>query len=114
MRAYSVDLRRKIVDAVRCYGLTKTEVAHTFNVSRSSVKRYVKMDSEVGSLLPSKPPGSTSKIDDTALKLLERDLQERPTATLAQRCTYLRQITGIRVAVSTVWRYLRRLGFSHK
>jgi hypothetical protein len=34
-------------------------------------------------------PGSTPKIDDKAFRLLELDLQERPTATVAQRCAYL-------------------------
>lgn len=113
MRAYSPDLRRKIVGAVE-RGVTKTEVARTFDVSRSSVKRYVKMDLETGSLEPSKPPGPTPKIDDTAEKLLESDVEERPAATLAQRCNYLLQITGIRVAISTLWRALRGLGYSHK
>jgi transposase len=113
MRAYSPDLRRKIIDAVG-RGLTKTEVARTFNVSRSSVKRYVKMNNELGSLLPSKPPGSAPKIDDTAKRLLELDLQERPAATLVQRCTYLLKMTGISVGISTLWRTLKRMGYSHK
>src|SRR3954464_8751419 len=102
MRAYSVDLRRKIVDAVR-RGLTKAEVARTFGLSRSSVKRYVKMDVEFGSLAPSKPPGSTPKINGTAQRLLELDLKERPAATLAQRCIYLLEMTGIRAGISTLW-----------
>jgi transposase len=114
MRAYSVDLRQKIVDAVRRGGLTKTEVARTFGVSRSSVKRYVKMDTELGSLAPSKPPGSTPKITGTTQRLLELDLRERPAATLAQRCTYLLEMIGIRVGISTLWRALKRLGHSHK
>lgn len=84
MRAYSPDLRRKIVDAVE-RGVTKTEVARTFSVSRSSVKRYVKMDLETGSLEPSKPPGPTPKIDDTAEKLLESDVEERPAKSAPLR-----------------------------
>ena len=113
MRAYSPDLRRKIVDAVG-RGLTKTEVARTFGVSRSSVKRYVKMELQTGWLHPSKPPGSTPKINDSASRLLEMDLEERPAATLAQRCTYLLEVTGIRVGISTLWRTLKRLGYSYK
>jgi transposase len=115
MRAYSVDLRWKIVDAVR-RGLTKAEVARTrtFGLSRSSVKRYVKMDVEFGSLAPSKPPGSTPKINGTTQQLLELDLKERPAATLAQRCIYLLEMIGIRVGISTLWWALKRLGYSHK
>ena len=113
MQAYSPDLRRKIVNAVR-RGETKTEVARIFEVSRSSVKRHVKMDLETGSLEPSKLLGSPSKIDDSAQKLLQADLEERPAATLTQRCSYLLEITGIGVAISTLWRTLKQLGYSHK
>lgn len=113
MRAYSLDLRRKIVDAVQC-GSTKTEVAQTFNISLSSVKRYVKMEDEFGSVVPRKPPGSSPKIDHRARRLLEQDLEERPAATLVQRCAYLLEITGLRVGVSTLWRCLKGLGYSHK
>ncbi len=113
MQAYSLDLRRKIINAVG-RGETKTEVARTFDVSRSSVKRYVKMDLQTGSLEPSKPPGSSPKINDPAQKLLQIDLEARPAATLAQRCSYLLQITGIKVAISTLWRTLKQLGYSYK
>jgi transposase len=42
MNAYSEDQRKKIVEALR-RGTTKGEVARTFGVSRSSVKRYAKL-----------------------------------------------------------------------
>lgn len=113
MQAYSPDLRRRIVNAVG-RGETKTEVARTFEVSRSSVKRYVKMDLESDSLEPSKQPGPTPKLDDTAQKLLQADLEERPAATLAQRCSYLMELAGVSIGVSTLWRTLKRLGYSHK
>lgn len=113
MQAYSPDLRRRIVNAVG-RGETKTEVARTFEVSRSSVKRYVKMDLQTGSLEPSKPPGPTPKLDDIAQKLLEADLQERPAATLSQRCSFLMGLTGISLGISTLWRTLKRLGYTHK
>jgi hypothetical protein len=37
------------------------------------------------SLAPKKPPGKTPKLEETAMKLLEADLKERPTATLEQK-----------------------------
>jgi len=40
MRAYSVDLRQKIVEAV-WRGMSKAEAARAFGVAISSVKRYV-------------------------------------------------------------------------
>jgi transposase len=41
MRAYSEDLRKKIVAAIE-RGMSKAEAARTFSVSLSSVKRYAR------------------------------------------------------------------------
>jgi transposase len=45
MRAYSVGLRKKLVDAIR-HGKPKAEVARIFGVGISSVKRYMKVAEE--------------------------------------------------------------------
>jgi transposase len=113
MNAYSEDLRTKIVQALR-RGMTKTEAARTFSVSRSSVKRYAKLAQEGRSLAPKKRPGSKLKIDESATKLLEADVQRRPAATLSERSEFLEKVAGLRVSDSTVSRMLRRLGWSRK
>ncbi len=41
MEAYSKDLRKRIVDTVEHRGMGHSEAARTFDVSLSSVKRYV-------------------------------------------------------------------------
>jgi transposase len=43
MRAYSVDLREKIVDAVLRGGVSQEEAARAFEVGVPSVKRYAKL-----------------------------------------------------------------------
>jgi transposase len=114
MNAYSEDLRKKIVEAVE-RGMPKIEAARTFGVGISSVKRYVATYREGGSLAPKKRPGSKPKLDGSAArKLLEVDLEERPTATLPQRREFLRQVCGVEVSDSTVCRVLKRLGWTRK
>ncbi len=113
MNAYSEDLRKKIVEALR-RGATKTETARSFGVSRSSVKRYAKMAEEGRPLAPKRRPGLRPKLDGTAQTLLEKDLEERPAATLRQRREFLRGAAGVSVSESTVSRVLRRLGWSRK
>ncbi len=49
-----------------------------------------------------------------AERLLERDLEERPMATLPQRRELLAGVAGVEVSDSTVSRALRRMGFSRK
>ena len=113
MNAYSEDLRKKIVEALR-RGMTKTEAARTFGVSRSSVKRYAKLADEGRPLAPKKRPGSKPRMDQSATKLLEDDVHKRPAATLSERREFLKKAAGVRVSESTVSRMLRRLGWSRK
>jgi transposase len=113
MDAYSLDLRKKIVDAKQ-RGMPTSEVARTFGVGSSTVKRYAAAVREGRPLAPKKRPGSKPKIDEGARRLLERDLKERPAATLPQRREFLRGAYGLEVSDSTVSRMLRRLGWSRK
>ena len=88
MRAYSEDLRHKIVKAVE-RGMLKVQAARLFDVNLSSVKRYTRITREGGSLTPKKSPGRPPKIDKKARKLLEEDVKWRPAATVSQRRHFL-------------------------
>lgn len=114
MKPYSEDLRTRIVRAVRQGGKSKSATAQLFDVSLSSVKRYVKLAEQGSSLTPRKGGGRPPKTDETTRKLLEEDVYERPAATVAARCHFLQSITGKSLSVSTVKRLLKRLGFSQK
>jgi transposase len=114
MAAYSEDLRRKIVDAVERRGMGQNQAARTFDVSLSSVKRYLRKSRQGGSLSPGKAPGKRPKIDERARKLLEGDLMERPFATLRDRCEYLRAVAGLEVSRSVVCRTVKRMGSTRK
>ena len=114
MKAYSEDLRRKVVEAVEERGMGKSEAARSFGVSLSSVKRYVGKARRGNSLSPRKHPGPRPKLDEAARKLLEADLEERPAATLPQRREFLTSVAGVRVSDSTVSRMLRPMGLAEK
>jgi transposase len=113
MNAYSLDLRKKIGEA-RERGMPTAEVAKTFSVGLSTVKRYAATARQGKSLIPKKRPGSKPKLDEAARKLLEADLQERPAATLPQRSEFLGRMAGVSVSDSTISRMLRRLGWTRK
>jgi transposase len=113
MKAYSEDLRKKILEAVD-RGMPKSEAARTFGVSRSSVKRYAAVCREGRSLTPKKHPGSKPKLDQSATKLLEADVEERPAITLKDRCRFLKEMVGVSVSESTLSRLLRKMGFVPK
>ena len=95
-------------------GTPKAQVARLFDVSLSSVKRYSRIIRRGDSLTPKKGTGRPPKIDQTAKKLLEEDIKERPAASIAERRRFLEHLTGKPLSNSTVRRLLKRLGFSRK
>lgn len=114
MRAYLVDLREKIVDAVLGRGMSKEEATRTFRVGAFSVKRYVKMVERGESLAPRKAPGRERKLDENGVKLLKEDLQARPAVSYEKRAEFLRKLLGVRVSKSTICRMIKRLGYTRK
>ncbi len=113
MRAYSLDLRRKMVEASE-RGMSKAEAARTFGVGISTVKRYVSRAQQGESLSPKKAPGKKRKLNESAAKLLEEDLHARPAVTYRQRAEYLHKLLGVRVSESTVCRMIQRMGYTRK
>ena len=113
MKAYSVDLREKIVAAVG-RGMSKAQAARTFGVGATSVKRYVKLAEEGKPLTPGKAPGKKGKLSGNAMNLLEEDLHSRPTVTYEKRADLLWELLAVKVSKSTICRMVRRLGYTRK
>jgi transposase len=110
MRAYSMDLRQRVLaDCDRGDG-TKT-VAARYRVSRAWVRRLKQRRRETGEIGPRKlgqPPGPRRL--GAQLERLQTLTAQRPDATLAE----LRTALGLTVSLSTIWRALRALKLSFK
>jgi transposase len=114
MKAYSLDLREKIVAAVR-HGMSKAQAARTFGVGATSVKRYVKLAEEGKPLSAGKAPGKKGKkLDGSGMKLLEEDLRARPAVTYEKRADLLCELLGVRVSKVIICRVIKRLGYTRK
>jgi transposase len=73
------------------------------------------MASQGHTLAAKKGPGRVPKIDESARKLLEEDVRERPAATAKERRRFLEHLTGKKtLSEPTLRRWLKRLGFSRK
>lgn len=113
MNAYSEDPRRKTVEALR-RGAGKSETARAFGVGPSCVKRHAKLDDAGRPLAPKKRPASSPKIDGDARRLLETDLQQRPTATLGDGRGFLGRVARVWVSTATPSRMLERTGLGRE
>jgi len=94
--------------------MSKSAVARLFDVSLSSVKRYVRIANRGASLEPRKGGGRPPKVDQATENLLEEDVHKRPAATVSERRHFLKRLTGKSLGDSTIRRVLKRLGFSQK
>ena len=113
MRAYRLDLRERVVRAVRERGLTPAEAARALEVSVWSVKRYPRR-AEEGRLAASPIPGRPRGIGPEREAALAAQWRAAPDARLADHCATWAAAQGQRVSRRTMSRALRRLGWSRK
>ncbi len=114
-RAYTGDLRQRVVAAATAGGQSRGEIARRFAVRRSSVCRWVET-AEIEGRLEAKPMrgGPGPVIRDEALAALGRLVTDSNHLTLAEYRDRLAEETGVRVHPWTVGRALRRLRLTRK
>ena len=113
MRAYSTDLRERIVRVV-ADGQPMREAARRFGVSVSAVKRYMVRQQETGSLERSAIPGRPREISREQEAILLARLQAAPDDTVLEHCAWWAEHQGQDLSEATMWRAMRRLGWTHK
>jgi transposase len=113
MKAYSQDLRERILQAVD-EGKTQAEVAHLFKVSESTVKRYVRQRREKGHVRPKPIPGRPPRKRAPLEAQLQAQLEKQPDATLQEHCDTWEAQAGIKVSISTMSRAIEHVKWTRK
>jgi transposase len=113
MKAYSQDLRERVVGAID-QGMSQRQVARIFGVSEPTVKRYLKLRRETGNLAPKAIPGRPKRKIGPLLERLRPQLETHPDATLEEHCRLWEAETGLRVSSSTMGRAIQRLTWTRK
>jgi len=85
MRAYSTDLREHVLGALD-QGTSRAQVAAVFQVSLSTIKRYLKQRASGGTLAPKPIPGRPATYGAALDTGLPAQLAAHDTATLEQHC----------------------------
>lgn len=112
MRAYSLDLRERIVEAV-AGGQTKTEAAKRFKVNRSTVYEYLHRH-EQGNLKASPPPGRPRTLTAEQVQALAAQVKEHAGMSLQEHADLFEAEHKVKLGFSTVNLYFKRLGITHK
>jgi len=113
MRAYSTDLKERVVRAVAA-GQPMREAARRFNVCVNTVKRAVVQARETGSLERKPIPGYPRRIGPEQEAALRARLETAPDATVLEHCAWWAEQTGQHLSEATMWRAMRRLGWTRK
>jgi transposase len=112
-RAYSLDLRERIVRAVD-QGYPRAEIVQLFGVSLATIKRYIKQRRGTGHLrrkpIPGHPPQKSAPLQTQIVEQLEAHAD----ATLQMHCDLWEHTSGVRVSISTMSGVIRRVGWTRK
>ena len=113
MKAYSLDLRQRIIAAIDT-GLPHQQVADRCGVSRATVTRLVRLRRQTGTLDPRPRPGRPSQLGAARDAGLLPQLQAQPDATLAAHCQRWQETTGCTLSLATMRRAIHRANWTVK
>ena len=113
MRAYSLDLRQRIIAALEA-GESVKEVAVRFDVSPRTVRRYRHQWRETGTLTARTSPGRPPLIPPDQHDVLRVQVLADPDARLIDHCQQWTASTGVVVSEATMCRTLQQLALTHK
>jgi transposase len=109
MRAYSLDLRERVVKAVD-QGASIAEVAARYELSERTVKRYLKRRKERGNIKADGSPGRPRLIPQEQEVALIKQSASYPDATVEQHRDRWNKGKKIKLSSATMCRALRRVG----
>lgn len=115
MKAYSLDLRQKIVTAYAQGDRSQRQLAQQFGVALSFIEKLLKQQRETGSIAPKVRTKQTpTKLNDEQLQVLAQLVGAQNDATLDELRYQLKQKTGVLIGRSTVDRMLTKLNLTVK
>jgi len=111
VKAYSNDLRRKLIEVYEKEKISQRQLAARFNVSLNFITTLFRRYRNTGGVDPTPRPGRKSLLSSADLQQLAAIVTEQPNNTLASLCQQLEQRTGIRISRTTMVRCLEKLGY---
>jgi transposase len=116
MAAYSLDLRKRIVDAVEQRGTrTISETAELFRVHESFIYKLLRQKRERGEIAPlPHGGGAPAKLNEDHLMILTDLVAQSPDAELEELREQMKKKTKVEVSISTISRALKALGLPRK
>lgn len=113
MRAYSQNLRQQVLRAVDD-GKSRAEIIELFQLSRATIKRYVKQRRETGTVLPRPIPGRPPKKGAALQMGVQELLEAHPGASQQDYCQWWEAEHGMQVSRASMSRAIHAIGWMRK
>jgi len=115
-RAFSDDLRRRILQAYERGGVSLRELAERFSVSWEYVRKIRKQQLRTGRMerVPQSRHGRVSRVTTEVQQQLRTELRAQPDLTLWELQQRLQKTHRLGLSKSLVWLWLQRLGLGVK
>lgn len=109
-KAYSYDLRQKVINAIQLDGMRKSEASEVFRISRNTIDQWLKRQEETGDYQAktTRPHRTSSKITDW--EAFAEFANQHGDKTQEQ----MAQLWAEPISARTMSRALQKLGFSRK
>lgn len=115
MKAYSLDLRQKIVDVYQSESISQRQLAQRFGVAKSFVIKLLKQYRETGDIKPLPHGGGAKlKVSPKELESLAELIEANNDATLEELCQMFQAKTKVIVSRATMGRMSQRLNLTVK
>lgn len=109
-KAYSYDLRQKVLQAIELDGMKKSEASEVFNISRNTINLWFQRKAETGDIQVKPRPTSSPKQKITDWEKFRAFAQEHEGKTQAE----MAQLWEGDISSRTISRALQKVGLTRK
>ena len=115
MKAYSFDLRQKIIDVYEQEEISQRQLAKRFRVALSFIVKLLKQYRTTGDIAPKPFKGGVKlKLSSENLVVLADLIENNNDATLDELCQMLPEKIAVKISRATMGRMTQRLKLTRK
>lgn len=114
MKAYSQDLRERVIGAVEAGQQSRAVIAELFEVSESTIDKWVKRWRDTGRVTALPFAGGRQRALKACAAVIQVEVKRQPDVTLAELCERVAAQTGVSASRSMMSRELQVLALPRK
>ena len=114
MNPYSLDLRERVIAALRETTASQAQVARQFKISLATIENWWRQWRETGSVVPRPHASGPARTLQSCTAIIGDALKLQPDATLAELCAQVETKSGVRSSASMMCRELQHLHLPRK